>query len=277
MGVPVTPATITILAAWDFEPSIVVGCAGLLALYAWQHRGDWSRAGWFCAGVALMALALMSPLDTLSDSYLFSAHMVQHMVLILIVPPLLLLGISTRAALRALAMPAVAKIERVLAKPAVAWTMGIGTLFAWHLPAFYNAALANEDLHIFEHLCFLVAATIFWWPILAPVEEARMAPLPALVYLATAAVANSALGILLTFAEPGLYPAYLHPADPLEILATIRNSWGLTPDVDQELGGLLMWVPGGFVFLGAMIAVLSRWYRDSRAPATGVVAWGGPR
>ena len=89
----------------------------------------------------------------------------------------------------------------------------MAVLWIWHWPALYDATLADENVHIFEHLCFLVTATIFWWPIFAPIARAQMEPMIAIIYLATAMVATSVLGILLTFAPPGLYSAYLHPAD----------------------------------------------------------------
>jgi len=252
--------TQNLLRAWDFDPSILIGCVLLLSAYAIEHRTDLGRACWFIAGTVAMLLSLVSPLDILSDQYLFSAHMLQHLILVLIVPPLLLLGLSERFVQEVLRVPMLARIERTLGNPAIAWTIAMGTLWIWHLPALYNAALADEDVHIFEHLCFLVSATIYWWPILAPIEEARLAPMPAVVYLATGAVANSLLAILLTFAQPGLYPVYLNPNDSLGILPTIRDSWGLTPSADQQLGGLLMWIPGGMVFLGAIVRVIGRWY-----------------
>ncbi len=249
--------------AWDFDPSIVAGCAALLGVYAIAHRRDFSRAGWFVAGVVAMFLALVSPLDALADTYLFSAHMLQHLILVLVVPPLMILGISPRFARIVLDVPAFARLERILGNGIVAWAVGMATLWVWHAPYLYNATLADEDIHIFEHLCFLVSATIFWWPILAPLERSRLSPMHAVIYLATAAVANSVLAILLTFARPGLYPAYLDPPDPLKILPMVRGGWGLTPALDQQLGGLLMWIPGGMVFLGAVVWVIARWYASA--------------
>jgi len=134
-------------------------------------------------------------------------------------------------------------------------------LWIWHLPRLYDATLASEPLHIFEHLTFLVTATIFWWPILAPLEASRMSHGAAFAYLGAAMLATTILGILITFAPVGAYTAYLHPEDSLHILSALRDSWGLTTQSDQELGGLFMWVPGGLVYLGVIMAVLARWYR----------------
>jgi cytochrome c oxidase assembly factor CtaG len=208
-----------------------------------------------------MLLALISPLDVLADDYLFSAHMLQHMLLVLAVPPLLILGIPPQLARSIVRVPTLGAIERMLRLPFVAWTLGTATLWFWHLPRFYDATIASEGLHIFEHLMFLVTATIFWWPILAPLDDSRMNHGAAFAYLGAAMLATTVLGILITFAPVGSYAAYLHPRDELAILDALRHSWGLTTEADQELGGLLMWIPGGMVYLGAIMAIIARWYR----------------
>ncbi len=159
-------------------------------------------------------------------------------------------------------------VERVLSTPLLAWMLCVVTLWVWHLPVLYNLTLADERIHILEHLSFLVTATIFWWPVLTPLKELRMAPFPAIFYLYSAALANTVLGIVLTFAPVVLYPAYLHPADELGALKLIRDGWGLTPRDDQELGGLFMWVGGMFVFLWAILAMLARWYSATESPET---------
>jgi len=249
---------------WPWEPSTAAGCAALAGVYlglAGRPLG-WRRTLSFMAGASVLLLALDSPLDGLGDRYLFSAHMAQHMLLVLIVPPLLILGIRPAWARAALAIPAVRRIERALRRPAPAWIIGTGTLCAWHVPALYNRALASDLVHIGQHLSFLVASTIFWWPVCAPLAEARTPALGTVLYLLAASLASSGLGIVLTFAPPGLYPAYLHPHDPLGLLPTIRGGWGLTPAVDEQVGGLLMWVPGGLVYLCAILATLGRWYRE---------------
>ena len=163
------------------------------------------------------------------------------------------------------------RIERVLGNPLMAWTLGMATLALWHLPRLFDATLGNEYIHIFEHLCFMVTATIFWWPILAPLPQCRISPLWAQVYLLGGAMANSLLGIWLTFAPAGLYAPYLHPADSLHVAALLRTGWGLTPALDQQVGGLLMWVGGGFVFLAVMVVLFLQWFgmaeTDGVAPA----------
>jgi cytochrome c oxidase assembly factor CtaG len=136
-------------------------------------------------------------------------------------------------------------------------------MIVWHVPALFNAALADDGIHILQHLSFLVTGVIFWWPVLAPSETRRMAPFAAISYLFGACLTCSLLGAALTFAHPGLYPAYLNPRDSLGILPLLRNQWGLDPKTDQQLGGLLMWVPGCFVYLTAILATVTHWYEEA--------------
>ncbi len=149
---------------------------------------------------------------------------------------------------------------RLLPSPLLAWFFGIGVMWLWHLPVLYNAALADERIHLIEHLSFLATSVMFWWPVLGPVEAQRMKPLAAIPYLFLASAATSLLGILLAFAPAGLYPAYLHPADPYGILPLLREGWGITAAGDQQAGGLLMWIAGGPVYLFGALYAMARWY-----------------
>lgn len=245
---------------WDWEPSVVAGCIALAACYLVILRRDERRgAPVFLAGVALLLLDLVSPIDALGDRYLFSAHVLQHFLLALVIPPLLLLGTPGRVFGDALQKSWCAGMERAVGQPPVSWALGVGTMLAWHVPVVFNAALANETIHILQHLSFLVTGTIFWWPILAPLAERRLPALAAVCYLFSACACCSLLGAFLTFAPAGLYPAYLHP----EI-----QFWGLDPKSDQQLGGLLMWVPGCFVYLAGILVTIRRWYGTVDAPQT---------
>ncbi len=247
---------------WDLEPSILGGCAALLAAYALLARPAATARGiLYACGVFVLLLALLSPIDTLGDGYLFSAHMLQHLLLVLIVPPLLLLGIPAAAYRTLLAWAPARRAEHALGHPLLAGFLGPGTLWVWHAPPLYDAALANQGVHILQHLTFLVTSTIFWWPVLAPADASRrLHPLGSIVYLMAALVDNSVLGIIITFAPVGLYPAYLHPFDRLGVLPLVRGGWGLNPATDQQLGGVLMWVIGGPVYLLAGLGILVRWF-----------------
>jgi putative membrane protein len=230
---------------WDWEPSVVVGCALIAIGYlAVVRKRGLNRAPYFLAGVFLLLLDLVSPIDALGDQYLFSAHVLQHFLLALVIPPLLLLGTP------AFELGAVNRLERAVGQPPVSWLLGVGTMLAWHIPVLFNAALANEGLHIVQHLSFLVTGTIFWWPILGPLQNRQLSPFGAVSYLFSACLCCSLLGAFLTFGPVGLYPAYLNP--PARV-------WGLDPKSDQQLGGLLMWVPGCFVYLAGILSRIARW------------------
>ncbi len=248
------------LTAWEPEWSINLGSAALTGAYFWGVPANAWRRAFFLTGIAVLLLSLESPLDALGDSYLFSAHMAQHLLLILIVPPLLLLGVPEDAARQWLAHPTVAVIESILGRPWIAWTAAIATMTLWHLPFLYNLALAHDPIHILQHLSFLVTATMFWWPVLCPLSEKRLPIGPAILYLFAAAAENSILGIVITFMQVGHYPAYLHPDDDLHALALIRNGWGLSPEADQRLGGLLMWIPGCSVYFLGILGLLAHWF-----------------
>lgn len=254
--------------SWDWEPSVVIGSVLLLGGYLKVVRFELNRSTlFFCAGVVVMFLALVSPLDPLGDDYLFSAHMLQHILLDLVAPPLFVLGISPALGERLLSWRPARTTERVLAYPLVAWFLGIGTLWLWHLPALYDATLADERIHILEHVSFLVTGTILWWPVFAPPAGRRLAALPAVAYLVLAAFANALLGIIFTIATTPFYAGYAHPDDELGALALIRTKWGLTQIVDQQLGGAFMWAIGSVIFLAAIIAKVKQWYQEEERTA----------
>lgn len=266
---------------WDWEPSVVAGCALLLlaGLAAARSQPWWRTLAWI-AGDAVLLLALVSPLDTLADHYLFSAHMAQHLLLLELVPPLLLLGTSPLWARRLLEWRWAASLERRLSRPWIAWTIGFGTLCLWHLPRLYDAAVRNQGIHIVEHLLFLVSATIFWWPVLGPLPDRRMPVGQAIFYLFSRMSANLILGILVALAPVGFYTAYAHPSDALGLLTMIRDQWGLTPLLDQRLGGMLMWVPSLVIDGAAVPLLLALWgtaaNRSGAGDSAAAYASGGP-
>ncbi|HUA86244.1 MAG TPA: cytochrome c oxidase assembly protein [Bryobacteraceae bacterium] len=250
--------------AWVWRPVAAAGCMAILAVYAAFVRFRFGvRSAAFFAGVALVALALFSPMAALADNYLFSVHMARHILLVLVVPALLVSGLPSEPVRRVLRCSAPARIERTLRTPAIAWTAGIGAMAFWHIPAVFNAALASGPLHMLEELSMLLAGTIYWWPILSPVAEHRLRPIPeAAAYLFVSCLACTAIGIVITFAPPPLYTPYAAPRDPYGILTTIRGGWGISPALDQQIGGVLMWVPCCFVYLTAIMAMFARWYGE---------------
>jgi putative membrane protein len=254
-----------LLHGWEVHPTVVVGCVGLMAWYLRARPRVLRDTLRFASGVLILLLALISPIDPLGDTYLFSAHMVQHLLLILAVPPLLIAGLTEERVVAWRARPSVRQAERLLGNPAVAWLSNMGMMLAWHLPALYNAANANVAIHIMEHLCFLVTGCMFWWPIFTPVREERMVPGKAMLYLFGAVVVSTLLGIVITFLPVGLYQPYAHPVDELGALHLIRETWGISAAEDEKLAGLTMWVPGCSVYFIVMLMELGRWFRTPDA------------
>ncbi|MGW8313916.1 MAG: cytochrome c oxidase assembly protein, partial [Desulfuromonadales bacterium] len=239
-----------ILSAWSCYPSVIGGVLVLLVVYlAVTRLRPPPRFAWFALGLLTIVVALLSPLDILSDQYLFSAHMIQHLLLVLVAPPLLLAGLPELPVRQLMTRKIPGCIEKCLGYPLVAWILGIGTLWIWHLPALYSQTLADQRVHIAEHLSFLVTGTVFWWPLVGPAASQALNTFFAMVYLFTAALANSILGIIFAFAPTLIYTAYQNPDDSLQILKLLRENWGLSPLLDQQLGGLIMWVGGGLIFL----------------------------
>jgi len=205
----------------------------------------------FFAGLALLLGSLTGPVHDLSDYYLFSAHMVQHLLLVFAMPPLLLYGTPGWMLAPFLRHPLVLRLGRRLTRPSGAFATFNLVLVAWHLPPLYNVAMENHGVHIVQHLMIMVVAVILWWPVLSPSPELPRAPYPVqMLYLFVVGLPMVVVAIFITMADTVLYPYY--EASP-------RVWEALTPHIDQHLGGLIMWIPGGLVFLIAISVVFFRW------------------
>jgi cytochrome c oxidase assembly factor CtaG len=249
-----------ILSGWTWNPVVLVSGACALVIYLAAFR-DCRRIGWFVAALAVFLLTLLSPLNTLADGYLFSAHMAQHILLLLIVPALVLFSLPRTLSL--------AVGARIFAHPLVGWFAGVGAMWFWHTPALCNAAVASRPVYGIQTVSLLVLGGVFWRHILAPREQERLSPPHAVFYLFSACVACSVLGIIITFSPVTVCSIYtMHPNDPLGILPTIRTGWGFSPERDQQIGGLLMWVPMCLIYLTAILAQMARWFAQPTSIAT---------
>ncbi len=244
-----------LLSAWTWNPAALAGCAAVFAAYLAAF--GWTRRAWYAAaGLGVILIALVSPVNALADGYLFTAHMLQHILLLLIAPPLLLLGLPPPVSLpRALS---------ALAYPPFGWAAGVGAMWFWHAPALCNAAAASHPVHAAQTLSLLALGAAFWWQTLAPRAADRLHPLPAVIYLFTACTACSVLGIILTFSPVTVCTAYMHPVDRLGIGSALRAA--VPMEKDQQIGGLLMWVPMCLLYLGAIFGQLARWYAGAGEP-----------
>ena len=247
---------------WHFHPDIVVGVLLLESFYLLgvgplrrrYHLADAAPSRHvvlFSLGVLVLYLALTSPIHHLADEFLFSAHMVQHILLLLVVPPLLLTGTPTWLLRPLIRSPIVLTVGRFLTRPIVAFAIFTIALSLWHIPALYDLALRNETAHILEHLFFISSAVIMWWPVMSPLPELPRAGYPVqMVYLFSLTIPMGFIGAAITFSQRVLYTWY----------DTVPRLWGLSVISDQQIGGLITKVPGALVFMGVMIFVFFKWY-----------------
>ena len=258
---------------WTFTPWVVgLLCVAAIAYVAgvfalWHHAGrakgvSRRQAAAFALGWLALVAALVSPLDALS-SQLFSAHMLQHELLMVVAAPLLVLG--RPLAVFAWALPPLVR-RRVVAGVRVPWLLGIWrtltwapnawalhgiALWAWHLPAAFDAALGSSGWHTLQHTSFFATALLFWWEPLG--GAARSRPGPALLYLFTTMLHTAALGALLTLSPALWYAPY----------GSTSAQLGIDALEDQQLGGLVMWVPSGIAYFATALAVVARLLRPA--------------
>ena len=263
---------------WTFEPVTVALLVGSCAWYAAGVSRLWSRAGrgrglrqWealaFVAGLFVVAVALLSPLAWISE-VLFSAHMTQHEALMLIAAPLLAFGRPLHVFLWAFQPPAREAIGRwtrgrtmsvawhALTGPAAAFALHAIALWIWHLPLFYEAALASTGIHALQHACFLITAALFWWGMLHG-RYGRIGYGVSVLYVFLTAVHSGVLGALMTVAPHVWYPSYTEAG----------ARWHVDPLADQQIAGLLMWVPSGVFFIVFGLALLAAWLGESERRA----------
>lgn len=256
-------------AAFELDALIVVFMGVAIGLYAIGLRRLWGRAHtgagisrrqalWFLTGWILLAVALLSPVDTLGDE-LFSMHMLQHELMMLGAAPLLVagrplavflwgFGQKTRQRIaRFVKMRAIQRTWSGLTRPATAWTLHMLILWAWHFPSLFQASLANDWVHALQHFSFLASALLFWSALIGP-QHAHRHFGGSVLYVLTTAIHTGILGALLTFSPYAWYPAY----------AGKTEAWGLSLLEDQQLGGLIMWVPAGFVLILAGMLFAAR-------------------
>jgi putative membrane protein len=259
---------------WEWDPFVVLPLALSLLLYGtgmillWRRAGigrgvkRW-QAGCFFAGWLTLAGALVSPLHDYAE-HLFTAHMIEHELLMAVAAPLLALSrplaIFMRAIPRGLGrgltaaahFGAVQALWRAMTTPVIATSLHAAAIWLWHIPALLDGTLQSEALHRLQHISFLVTALFFWWAVLRrPAQTYGEGALHVFVTM----VHTGLLGALLTLAPRLFYPLQTHDA-PL---------FGLTPLEDQQLAGLFMWVPGGAIYLGCGLALLYFWLHASPA------------
>ena len=260
-------ASTPLLLRWQADPTVVAGIA-LMAAGFWyavraaRRRGGTvsvSRVRYFCAALVIMALALLSPIATLSEER-FSVHMVEHLLLLFGTAPLLALSAPVTLALQAapsdvrrsvLLRALNSRPVKALSHPVLSWVVFAGVMYASHFSALYDAALRQPLLHGLEHLIYLAAAALFWWPVIRRDPVPGSFPWPArLLYLGLAMPYHSLLGLAIYSSNSPLYPTYLRYRSRAAVIE------------DQQLAGAIMWVVGDLLMLAALGMTAVGWVRN---------------
>jgi cytochrome c oxidase assembly factor CtaG len=245
---------------WTFAPAVLVP----IAVYAWLYLRRFARVrresgprgaagarlAAFAGSIVVLLVALVSPIDRLGEDYLFSAHMVQHLLLGDIAPLLMLLALS-RVIMRPLTkrLQAVERALGPLAHPATALLLWLGLVYFWHVPALYNAALEQSAVHALQHVSFFTAGVLVWWPLIQPVPmRTRLTGMWTFGYIATAKLGLAALGLYLTWASGVAYTYYL----------SVPRIWGLSAASDQNVGGAIMMLEQSLLLVTVLAVLFSR-------------------
>ena len=255
-------------ATWSFEPTVLVGVAAAGALYIrrWRQvaaevgpaRAGRGRAAAFLAGLATILVALVSPVDRLSDQ-LFSMHMLQHLLLLDAAPILLICGL-TKLILRPVTRR-VRHVEEALGPfghPFFAIAVYVATVWTWHAPGLYDLALRHTAVHVLEHVTYAIAGSLYWWHLLSPIRSRRrLAGMGPALYMAATKLLVGLLGITLVFAPGTLYSFY----------ADQGGYWGLSPHADQAVAGGIMALEQSLVMGVALAVLFARMLSESEREA----------
>jgi putative membrane protein len=255
---------------WHLEPTVIIGAVVLAALYiVWTGSKNRDAAGelvnpvtsgqrtLFMSGLVVLVIALNPPLDDLSDYYLLTAHMVQHMLLMFAVVPLLLLGTPDWLLTKVLSPRPLRAVWVAITQPIPAALISTAIFVVWHFPFAYDAAIRHQPIHVAEHNLFLLAAAISWWPVLGPMlpGQTRLSPLLQCLYLFALSLPSGILGAFITLSNPDTYASYVG----------VPEIWGIDRTMDHELAGLLMWVGGGMIYLLVITIVFFSWSAREQA------------
>ncbi len=254
----------TIWTHWHAHPDALIGLAALQGAYLLGVGPLRERYGLadeieprqiatFTAGVLVIFVSLVSPLHVLSDQYLFSAHMLQHVMLTLIAPPLLIIG-TPDWLLRPLLRPnLVFRMARLFTHPILAFATFNIIFSLWHIPSLYNLSVTNHGVHIGEHLLFIATAVLMWWPL-----TSRMPELPRINY-----PLQMAYLFLLSVAQIIVFAAIVFASEPLyEWYVNAPRMWNLPPLADQQIGGIIMKIGGAILFLTLFVIIFFRWFNE---------------
>lgn len=253
---------------WEMNWSALFGLLLLCYMYFRYHKfllDDWLKP--FLTSLVLLVLCFFSPLHIFSQKYLFSAHMIVHVLLLLIAGPLLVVSLARGEK----ADPFIEKLSKILFKrPVIGWMAGVGIMWLWHMPVIFNYAMHAEHqsaslglvVTFVESLSLLGAGMLFGWSLVSPVKKYRLPALQGVVYLFTACIGCSLLGLLITFAPTGMFRHFLSSTDSYHLNDTILHQWQINQAMDQQIAGLIMWVPCCLLYVVYALYLLTVWFNE---------------
>ena len=260
-----------ILSYWHFDNISTSFILILCLLYAYAVNFTFrKKARYFFTGIFVVIVSVASPLHFFGEHYLFFAHMIAHVLLLLVAAPLIVMGIPLKNNFES----SLKSFSKVLSRlPFLGWFTGAAVMWIWHIPYVYDRLFimlpmgAQHEMHMnalsyLHMLSLLLAGIIFYWPVINPYCQYRITPLPGILYLSTACIGCSVLGLLITFAPEGMYSHYSAMHDSYGLLSYIRNDWGISASIDQKIGGLVMWVPCCFVYLSVAMHLLMKFFSE---------------
>lgn len=243
---------------WNLMSPIWIAVAALVAGYFLVFRKPKAiRVIALLTGLFFMAIAYVSPIGYLAGGYVFSAHMIQHLLMLLVVPLCLILCLPKAQVSGWFSSEPKPNLARALVM--AGWIGGVGAMWFWHVPSMCNVSTQNASWGLVRDTSFMLAGLTFWWPIFGPLESTRLSPPSGMVYLFSACLGCTLLGIYITFTNSVVCPVFASTANTPGIMASL-NAAGYTAAVDQRVGGLLMWVPPCTLYVASIIALMCRWY-----------------
>ncbi|MEO6814013.1 MAG: cytochrome c oxidase assembly protein [Ginsengibacter sp.] len=250
----------SIFSYWHFDPAVILFLSALCIIYLYAiHFKLRKRSLYFLGGILLIILCVASPLHFLAENYLFSAHMASHVLLLLIAAPLLVAGIPKENRFKKFFLTLSSSKIKIFI---LCWFAGVGIMWFWHIPDIFNQATSGHGMGLMylQWPSLLAGGIIFCWPVINPYGEFRIPPLSAVLYLSTACVFCTILGLMIAFAPLGIYSHYINITDSYGYLNLIRDQWKISAGADQQAAGLIMWIPGCIIYLTASMAILINWY-----------------
>ena len=255
---------------WHFDITLISFIAIITLLYFYILNFTLVKQSvYFFIGLSVIILAVASPLHFLGEYYLFSAHMVTHILLLLIAPPLMILSIPEENRFEK-SFKLISK--KISAMPLLSWFCGVGIMWFWHIPYIYHHFFTMQNMgngdnsimiwHNIHMLSLWIAGVIFWWVIINPYKQYQLKHLTGVLYLSTACIFCSLLGLLITFAPLNMYNYQMTMNDESGFNNIIKNKWGISGEMDQQMAGLIMWVPCCFIYLTAAMLLLKKWFTE---------------